>query len=220
MAQGVALPLGGDRGTLYLAPAADAHTVRIELECVRKQSDDLATLMPAQAHPIASPAGSAGSSAGSRATESAANATIVPTRPATTDENSTIVPGGSGVLAWLEVRYPGGKKQRQAIHRTPFVIGREPKQSNALVVEDPCCHVSRQHLILEKFEAGAFRTENIGHNQSGTWRPGGDAVGPRFVWRPESAGTRRSGVASDDTGWLCLAGQGDAAAVQLRLVTE
>ncbi len=200
IAQGATEALPGPHGMILLSPTANGQSARIQYACARAAADDMSTLLPPTA----------------TAQQTANQETIaIDDRPGV-ESAETIMPGGSGVLAWVEVRYANGQLQRQAITHTPFVIGRDPKSSSGMTIDDPGSHVSRRHLVIEKRQAGAFLTENLAYGQSGTWRAGGDAIGPRFVWRPE-----RGSAGSDShpgAGWLCLAGQAEAS-VQVRLLT-
>lgn len=122
--------------------------------------------------------------------------------------------GGTGKpnakpLARLWVSHADGSLSNDMIYELPYVIGREPKQANATKVRDPDAKASREHLLIEKIQGGAFLTENLAFapGKGGTWkktRTGSESMGQRFAWQPGQPGAQ--------DGWLELGHQrGDEA---------
>lgn len=73
-------------------------------------------------------------------------------------------------VALLHVHYGNGNKQTCEIADFPFVIGREPDPAdNAFSVNQMASKVSRQHLRIDRLQAGVFNVQNLALGANGTW---------------------------------------------------
>ncbi|GHU41275.1 hypothetical protein AGMMS50289_04150 [Betaproteobacteria bacterium] len=169
-------------GEIVLAPSAGDKAVHINYRLRLAISDDIETVLPFK---------QSGDSV----------ETIIPLENGGGGGSAETAPlkNKRPPLAVLEVRYPDGKRLKEAIYDTPFEIGREPSGRQNFRVREDCENVSRRHLRLEQSGAG-FLVENLAQGRSGTWQADVEKPG-RFplLPKPENEAT--------DADWLVLAGQ-------------
>lgn len=91
-------------------------------------------------------------------------------------------------IARVHLLYGDGARQVQDITELPFDIGRAPEQDdNSACVSAAAPKVSRQHLRITKFQAGAFTVQNLAVSANGTWGTG-EKLGARFTLLPCTPG--------------------------------
>ena len=102
-------------------------------------------------------------------------------------------------IARLHMVYASGQTQTHDIEGFPFEIGREPEQpDNTFGIHEGAAKVSRQHLRIDRLQAGVFSLHNLAVGANGTYLAG-EKLPARFTLEPSQPGQAQPLLLGDKT---------------------